>query len=154
MQKLHSFIIVSLLILFSSMLSRAELANVALNGHPTATAGLYGNASISKLVDGDKQNVFHGSTALPDGFAYTLDLGKNYAVTQLKIYPRQDGCCAERLTDFRVSVHGTNELGEMGAEIWARISLRTDRIRLPQTARSSPLTCPALKPAVGSKFDL
>jgi hypothetical protein len=118
MKKLPSVLITSLAILLGSMYCRAELANVALNGVPAANADLYGNASISKLVDGDKQNVFHGNTALPDGFAYTLDLGKNYAVTQLKIYPRQDGCCAERLTDFRVSVHGTNEFGEMGAEVW------------------------------------
>jgi hypothetical protein len=118
MQKLHSYIIVGLFILFGAMLSRAELANVALNSIPAANAGLYGNANISKLVDGDRNTVFHGNTGLPDGFAYTLDLGKAYPVTSLKIYPRQDGCCAGRLTDFRVSVHSAGANGEMGAEVW------------------------------------
>ncbi len=107
----------ALLALLATGISRADTANVALNTAPTASAALYGNASLLKLVDGDKTGVFHGDADLPLDFAYTVDLGKDYPITDIKIYPRQDGCCPERLSNFRVSVHQDNA-GTMGTEVW------------------------------------
>jgi hypothetical protein len=110
-------ITLSLLLCQSIQLS-ADTANVATTGTPSANAPLYGNASIYKLVDGDKGTVFHGDVGLPDSFAYTLDLGTNYSITKINLSPRQDGCCAERLSNFRVAIHSASATGDMGPEVW------------------------------------
>jgi hypothetical protein len=93
-------------------------ANVALNGTAFSNGTLFGNGRISSVHDGNKTSVIHGDTGLEPGFAYTLDLGRNHEITELRIYPRQDGCCPERLTNFRVSIHTAMQTGEIGPEVW------------------------------------
>lgn len=77
-----------------------------------------GNWNISMLVDGDRLNAIHGDTQPAPGFAYDVDLGTEVAIERIDIYPRQDGCCPERLANFRVSVHKSNG-GVMGDETWS-----------------------------------
>ena len=91
--------------------------NVAKDGTAYANGALYGGGLPRQLIDGAKSPQVHGDTALATGFAYTIDLGKSNVVSELKIYPRQDGCCPERLANFRVSLH-SNDGGAMGAEVW------------------------------------
>lgn len=108
-----------LVALLCPFLLRGEIVNVAGNGTAYADRGLYANASISKLNDQDTSGVFHADTDDTPGLNYTLDLGQNQSVTELRIFPRQDNCCAERLRNFRVSVH-TDSGGAIGAEVWGQ----------------------------------
>ncbi len=126
--------------------SKAETTDVALNALPAANAPLYGNASIYKLIDGDRQSVFHGNTGLPDGFAYTLDLGQDYPISDIKITPRQDGCCAERLSNIRVSIHA-GTAAAMGAEVWGT-NLFTDGSN-PGSSAGALVDIPLSSPQTG-----
>lgn len=85
-----------------------------------------GGWNISMLVDGDRQNVFHGDTGIQPGFAYTVNLGFPVDIDRIDIYPRQDRCpCAERFTNLRVSVHDDDGNGAPGSEVWG-VDLFTD----------------------------
>ncbi|MFO1500146.1 MAG: discoidin domain-containing protein [Verrucomicrobiota bacterium] len=77
-----------------------------------------GNWDIKMLIDGDRSGVFHGDATLDPGFAYSVDLGKDYEITELRLYPRQDGCCPERLSNIHVSIHKADNNGNLGTEIW------------------------------------
>jgi hypothetical protein len=77
-----------------------------------------GNWSINKLVNGDRSDVFHLDTEPPSGATYQVDLGAPVQLDEIDIWPRQDGCCGERLTNFRVSVH-TNQNGTIGDPVWS-----------------------------------
>lgn len=97
--------------------ARAEVVNVAGEGVPAADRPLYANASIYAMIDQNRAAVFHSETDDAAGLNYTLDLGKNHSISSIKIYPRQDACCPERLSNFRVSIH-TDGGGIPGAEVW------------------------------------
>jgi hypothetical protein len=58
------------------------------------------------------------------GFYYQIDLGTTVDVDHIDIWPRQDGCCPERLTNYRVSLH-SDAGGAIGPEVW-RADMRTD----------------------------
>lgn len=103
--------------LAGSSAARADVVNVAGEGTPAADRALYGNASIFGMIDQNRNAVFHADTDDTPGLNYTLDLGKDYGVTSIKIYPRQDGCCPDRLRNFRISVHADGG-GIPGAEVW------------------------------------
>ena len=77
-----------------------------------------GGWDISMIVDGNRANVVHGDTAIAPGFAYSIDLGTEIDVEKIDIYPRQDGCCPERLSNIRVSVHKDNN-GQIGDQVWS-----------------------------------
>lgn len=110
----------SLWILLSALVAaaQADSVNVAPTGTVSANGALYGNASIYRLIDADRQTVFHGDTSLADGFAYTLDLGQPYAINKINVFPRQDGCCPERLSNVRVSIYSATADGQIGTEVW------------------------------------
>jgi hypothetical protein len=94
--------------------------NVALDGIAAANQPVYAGQSPNFLIDGSKAvgNVVHGQAALDPGFAFTIDLQKDFSVTDIKVYPRQDACCPDRLSNFRVSLHADDGAGGMGAEVW------------------------------------
>ncbi len=105
--------------LLCSLVVRAEVTNVAGDGTAFADRPLYTDWPIARLIDGDTATVFHADTDDTPGLNYTVDLGRDRSVSELRIYPRQDLCCPERLTNFRVSVHADN-MGSIGAEIWGQ----------------------------------
>jgi hypothetical protein len=76
-----------------------------------------GGWSIGMLVDGDRSTVFHGHSGLAPGFAYQLDLGLTVEISNIVIYPRQDGCCPERLSNIRLSIH-EDDHGAPGLARW------------------------------------
>src|SRR5690242_8399622 len=75
-------------------------ANVAFDGIAAANQLVYSGQSPNWLIDGSKDggNVVHGQAALDPGFAFTIDLQKDFSVTDIKVYPRQDACCPDRLS--------------------------------------------------------
>lgn len=97
----------------------AEIVNVGPRGIATANADLWGGANIGLLIDGNTSGTIHANAAPPDGLAYAVDLQKAYAITQFKIYPRQDGCCGDRFSNLKVSIHGAGADGQPGAEVWS-----------------------------------
>jgi hypothetical protein len=113
-------VVLSLLLLPISIKLSAETANVAPRGTAFANAELWppGNWNISKLIDRDRSSSFHLDAVPPAGSAYTVDLGTNYAISQLKLWPRQDGCCGDRFSNLRVSLHTALANGELGPEVW------------------------------------
>ncbi|HEY6228524.1 MAG TPA: discoidin domain-containing protein, partial [Verrucomicrobiae bacterium] len=96
------------------------IVNVAMDGIAAANQPVYTGQSPNWLIDGSKDagNVVHGQAALDPGFAFTIDLQKDYSVSDIKVYPRQNACCPDRLSNFRVSLHADDGAGGMGAEIW------------------------------------
>lgn len=91
---------------------------MAIHGQVWSTGDLWGPGgwNLQMLIDGDKGTVLHGSEAPPDGFFYHIDLDKSYAISQIKIYPRQDSCCPDRLSNFRVSIFTTSG----GDPVWSQ----------------------------------
>lgn len=85
---------------------------------------LWGGGNIAAIVDNNRGGVFHGDATIEPGFAYTIDLELPVKFEELNIYPRQDGCCPARLTNFRVSIHNDNA-GEIGDAVWS-VDLFTD----------------------------
>ncbi len=77
-----------------------------------------GGWNISQLVDGNRLGVFHGHENIDPGFAYEINMGLEVEIERIEIWARQDGCCPERLTNYRVSVHEDNN-GEIGAVVWS-----------------------------------
>lgn len=96
----------------------AEIVNVALDAPAFANGPLFGNAAIERLTDGDRSGSVHGDTAIPTGFAYWVDLGRDQTIDHITIYPRQDNCCADRFSNVRLSVHLDDGAGSIGAEVW------------------------------------
>lgn len=115
--RLLVFVTATFLGIVGTTFAATATANVAKDGTAYANQPLYGGASPQTLIDGDIGLQVHGDVDLQPGFAYTVDLGRDYSISELKVFPRQDGCCAERLTNFRISVHADNG-GTMGAEVW------------------------------------
>ncbi|MGV3772132.1 MAG: discoidin domain-containing protein, partial [Verrucomicrobiales bacterium] len=118
MKKLLLKLLITFALLASAAGSRAAIINVAKEGTAYSSAALYANWSPSNINDGDNSNLAHADTFVPDGFAYTLDLGMDRAITSIRILPRQTECCGDRLTNFRVSLYEGTEFGELGTEIW------------------------------------
>src|ERR1051326_7028379 len=126
----------------------AEVVNVAENGTPANSSPLWapGKWDIHMLIDGNTSSVFHLDTG-PDADAnYTLDLGKDYVIQEIRIYPRQDGCCPERLKQIHVSVNKDNA-GSLGAEVWGK-DLFTDGSNAGSTA-GGVVKVPLPSPATG-----
>src|SRR5690242_1310536 len=115
--KLVLFSILALLATAPRSQAAAIYANVAKDGTAYANQPLYGGGLPRQLIDGAKSPQIHGDVNLTPGFAYKIDLGKDYSVNELKFYPRQDGCCPERLTKFRVSLY-SDDPDAGGTEIW------------------------------------
>lgn len=108
-----------LLALASARTPAAENYNVALFGKPYSNRPMWSGANIAGLTDGNTINTFHLDQTIETGAAYTIDLGESFNVQSLKIYPRQDGCCPERLINFRVSIHNDVD-GQPGPELWGQ----------------------------------
>ncbi len=104
-----------------------------------------GGWSIAQLVDGNRLGVFHGDTGIAPGFAYTVNLGFPVDLERIDIYPRQDGCCAERFTNVRISVHEDDGNGGIGSEVWGA-NLFTDGTNPGSNAGAVVSVAPDLDP--------
>jgi hypothetical protein len=96
------------------------------------------------LTDGNRQAVFHGNTDPTPGFQYQIDMGVDVQIDHINLWARQDGCCADRLSNYRVTVH-TAGLGGIGEEVWGA-TLRDDG--------SNPGSGPGAKDTLRANLDL
>ena len=106
------------LFVLGPLVARCDTINVAPRGTAFCNRPIYGGWSMARLIDGDLGTIVHSEANPGVGLAYTINLGKNYTISQFKIYPRQDGCCPERLNRFRISIHTDDGTGTIGAEVW------------------------------------
>lgn len=98
-------------------------SNLAL-GRPVTTSGPLYSGSPLVVTDGNPSTFVHG----PNGttFAYTIDLGQPVAVDLMEIFNRGDGCCPDRLSNYRVSVHNAGLGGAIvPTPVWSA-DVRTD----------------------------
>jgi hypothetical protein len=96
----------------------AQLVNVAPRGTAYNSGPLWPGDRIDFLLDGILSRQIHAATAPDLGFNYTVDLGSDRTIRKFILYPRQDGCCPERLRNFRVAIHQDDGAGQIGAEVW------------------------------------
>lgn len=97
------------------------LGSKVFNNQPLWVPGAW---NISSIVDGDHNSFVHGDIGLKPAFAYELDLGASVMLSEIDIWPRQNPCCADRLANFRMSVHKDNN-GRIGESVW-KVDLFTD----------------------------
>jgi hypothetical protein len=116
--------------------------NHALGRVASTNGSLWHGYSPGTLVDGNRGSVIHGDgtggpTGIPPaaGFYYQIDLGTTVDVDHIDIWPRQDGCCPERLTNYRVSLH-SDVGGAIGPEVW-HADMRTD-LSVPAAGPTPP----------------
>jgi hypothetical protein len=83
---------------------------------PTTTTLEHGNAV--SVFDGNLEN---GSSVWTTGMSlgfeprYMLDLGATHPIGEIRIWGRNDTCCADRLQNFSVNVYEDDGLGRPGA---------------------------------------
>lgn len=142
--------LVALWILSTSLIHAAVTNNVAPLGIAASNRPLWGpgNWNIKMLNDEDTGNVFHLDQSSDPGAAYTIDLKEDQTIVEVVLFPRQDACCPERLTNFRVSV-SKDDNGTKGQELWGT-DLYTDGTN-PGAGRGITVTVP-VTPAVKGRW--
>src|SRR5207249_9809074 len=102
--------------------------NRALHAVATTSQALYAGRNPSGLVDGNRgtsdPEVLHGPETITSPFYYEINLGTTVKLSRIVIWARQDTCCPERLTNYRVPVHKDNN-GKIGDAVW-KANMRTD----------------------------
>lgn len=97
--------------------------NIALGANVTASGPLWTGFPPTRLTDGDRTTISHPAEPVAE-FSYVVDLGEEQSLGRINIYNRADGCCAERLSNYRVSLHDDDE-GSLGPPVWSA-DIRTD----------------------------
>ena len=106
-----------------SIIAAASMAsaqsNVAQGKPVTASAALWPGFPASNLTDGNPTTFAHPQAASGTlGFKFEIDLLNNFNLTSLRLTNRHD-CCPERLSNYRVSLHGVDEgTGQAGPALW------------------------------------
>ena len=98
--------------------AHADVINIASRGTASTANLLWGGGDIARIIDGNVASFVHADVAPDSPLAYSVDLGKSYTIAEIRIVPRQDGCCPDRLTRLRVSVHNDDGQGAAGSETW------------------------------------
>ncbi|NQT36212.1 MAG: discoidin domain-containing protein [Planctomycetes bacterium] len=101
-------------------------SNLALGQPVTPSAAIYGGGSPTRVTDGRADTFVHGASGSATTYAFTIDLGQPVAVDLVDIFNRGDGCCTDRLTNYRVSVHNAGIGGAIDpTPVWSA-DVRTD----------------------------
>ncbi|PYK96037.1 MAG: hypothetical protein DME19_21020, partial [Verrucomicrobia bacterium] len=120
-------IVVAELLLFASNAVAQEppQPNLALGKPVASSAATWGNLVPAALTDGDPNTFSHplASSGTLD-YYFEVDLGASYQLDRILLRNRADGCCPERLTNYRVEIYADNG-GEAGVLDWSA-TLRAD----------------------------
>ncbi len=117
-----------ILFLLSALPCPAEslLTNAAL-GQPVAASGpVFDAARVADMItDGSAASFSHPAApvapAVARGFLYTIDLGQVQSLNKLRILNRNDGCCPERLTNYRVSLFAAPPTAAGSLPTWSAV---------------------------------
>ena len=104
----------------------AQPTNAALGKPVTASGPVYDAARAPGMItDGSASSFSHPAapvapaTAL--GFKYTINLGSSQALNKLRILNRNDGCCPERLSNYRVSLFADDPAVAGTPAVWTTV---------------------------------
>jgi len=95
-------------------------------GKPVLSSGpTWGNLVPASLTDGDPNTFAHplASSGTLE-YYFEVDLGGRYELNRILLRNRADGCCPERLTDYRVEIYADNG-GDAGVLNWSA-TMRAD----------------------------
>ncbi|MDA7888485.1 discoidin domain-containing protein [Akkermansiaceae bacterium] len=99
--------------------------NAALGAVVTASGPTWGGQGPENMTDGSYLTQSHPQADFGTlGFTYSIDLGQPFNLEALHIVNRS-GCCPERLSNYRVSLHDDDGAGLPGALVWTA-DVRTD----------------------------
>jgi hypothetical protein len=99
----------------------ALYADAETNGslwYPDWTPGALTDGILNLIHDDGPGGV--NGVASDEGLYYQIDLGQVVEIAEIDIFPRQDGCCPERLSNYLVSVH-EDDNGQPGAAVWSAV---------------------------------
>lgn len=82
----------------------ADSINRALGSPVSASAATYSGQPALNLTDGMLNNLTHPDAGAAANFNYTVDLGGIFSLSSVQLFNRTDGCCPERLSNYRVQV--------------------------------------------------
>src|SRR5262249_38811482 len=89
---------------FSSIPAFAQ-DNLALHQPAISSGANWGSFTPASLTDGDTSTFVHPAAATGTfGFFYEVDLGHAYRLEKIVLNNRGDGCCPERLSNYRVEL--------------------------------------------------
>jgi F5/8 type C domain len=93
------------LVISEMLVTTDNSINLALGAAVTASAATWPGNPASFLTDGNINWFSHPENPpAQNGFAYTVDLNQSAALTSIELVNRTDGCCPERLSNYRVEV--------------------------------------------------
>jgi hypothetical protein len=96
--------------------------NVAIYGLITASDAVYGGQNAASIIDGSPATYAHPLASDNTlGFTFTVNLLNNYTFDRLELLNRGDGCCPERLTNYRVTLHNDDGTGAPGPAVWSAV---------------------------------
>jgi hypothetical protein len=100
--------------------------NVAPAGLASASGPTWPGLPVHNIIDGNPGSLSHpqGIAGETLGFTYTVNLFRSVAFERLELVNRT-GCCPERLTNYRVSLHEDDGSGAPGPAVWSA-DIRTD----------------------------
>src|SRR2546430_13273400 len=124
---LRWIVVVAELLLFASNAVAQEppQQDLAL-GKPVVSSGqTWGILVPASLTDGDPNTFAHplASSGTLE-YYFEVDLGGPYQLDRILLRNRADGCCPERLTNYRVEIYGDNG-GDAGVLNWSA-TMRAD----------------------------
>ncbi|MBI1839549.1 MAG: lamin tail domain-containing protein [Verrucomicrobia bacterium] len=96
---------------------RANAANWAFGAAVRASGPIEAALPKESLTDGDPATFSRNLNPDP-AFAYLIRMTQAVAFTRIELFNRNDGCCPERLSNYRVSLHSDNA-GNPGAPNWS-----------------------------------
>ncbi|MGI8604322.1 MAG: lamin tail domain-containing protein [Verrucomicrobiales bacterium] len=88
-----------------AMTDDIQVPNVALYKTVTSSAATLPGYPAANLTDGNPTSFSHPqASAGTTGFFYQIDLANTFVLDRIILYPRNDGCCPERLRRYRVQL--------------------------------------------------
>jgi hypothetical protein len=97
--------------------------NIAVGATVTASGPLWPGFAASRLTDGRRTTISHPRDPVTT-FEFLIKLEQESEFDRIQIVNRADGCCPERLTNYRVTIHDDDE-GSPGPAVWSA-DIRTD----------------------------
>ncbi|MGI8604321.1 MAG: discoidin domain-containing protein [Verrucomicrobiales bacterium] len=99
----------------------SDTINRAFAGSATGSSGTWPGFPPSNLTDGNNDSLTHpDSPQNPGAYNFTIDLGEHFNLTAVDLRNRTDGCCPERLSNYRVEI-----LDPAQSPVWSG-DIRTD----------------------------
>ena len=108
------------LVISELLVTTDNSVNLALAAPVNSSAPQWPGQPDFAIVDGDTRTVSHPAQDAFAGFSYTVNLQNSFDLTSIELLNRGDGCCPDRLSNYRVEV-----LSPAMATLWSG-NIRTD----------------------------